>query len=103
MEAHKTADEAEKRAADASIKLAEVTVSAKAAYRQYREKRLNRIKELVAKNALDEEARDEQEDFYQSAFEAENAARERVNESKEKSAAAAAEVKQAEADLKAAA
>ena len=102
MEAHKTAAQAEKRAADASIKLAEVTVRSKTAYRQYRESRLKRIKELVAKDALDEQVRDEQEDFYQSAFEAENAALEQINEMKEKAAAAEAKVKRAEADLQAA-
>jgi RND family efflux transporter MFP subunit len=99
MTANKTAAEAEARAADAAIHLAEVMVRAKKAYRDYREKRLKRIKDLVAKEAVDENLRDEQEDYYLSALEAENAALEKVNETKEKAAAARAKIAQAQADL----
>jgi HlyD family secretion protein len=99
MKAHKSVAEAEARAADASVVLARVLVRAKTAYRGYREKQLNRVKELVAKNAVDERLRDEQEDYYLSALEAENAAQEQVNTAKEKAAAAAARITQAEADL----
>jgi RND family efflux transporter MFP subunit len=99
MTAHKTAAEAEARAADASINLARVLVKAKTAYKDYREKRLKRIKDLVAKEAVDENLRDEQEDYYLSALEAENAALEKVNETKERATAAHAKILQAQADL----
>jgi RND family efflux transporter MFP subunit len=99
MKAHKAAAEAESRAAEVSITLAKVLVKAKTAYRQFREKQLKRVKELVAKEAVDERLRDEQEDFYMSALEAEHAANEQVNTSIEKAAAAKAKIDQAQADL----
>jgi RND family efflux transporter MFP subunit len=102
MVAHIAAAEAEARAAAAYVKLATVTVKAKTAYREYREKQLNRIKELVSKSAVDERLRDEQEDYYLSAFESENAAKEQVSTSMEKELAAKAKIQQAEADKDAA-
>ncbi|MDB5309191.1 MAG: efflux transporter periplasmic adaptor subunit [Gemmataceae bacterium] len=99
MDAHKVAAEAEARAADAAIALARVMVKAKAAFRQYRERQLSRIKDLVAKHAESERLQDEQEDYYLSALEAENAARENVNTAQERAAAAHAKIAQAEADL----
>ncbi len=99
MKAHKTAAEADARAADAAVVLARVLVRARTAFRQYREKQLKRVKELVVKEAVDERLRDEQEDYYLSALENENAAQEQVNASKEKAAAAAAKILQAQADL----
>ncbi len=99
MEAHLRAAQAEARAADASVVLARVMVKAKAAYRQYRQKQLDRIKGLVAEKAVDAKLVDEQEDFYLSALEAENAANEQVNTSQEKAAAAKAKIDQAAADL----
>jgi len=99
MEAHKRGAIAEFRAADASIKLAKAQVKAKTAYRQYREKQLTRVKALVAEKALDAKLEDEQEDFYQSALENENAAQEQVNTSTEKAAAAKEKIAQAQADI----
>ena len=91
--------EAEARAADAATNLAKVTVRAKASYRQYREKQLARLKGLLADRAIDARLVDEQEDFYQSAFEGENAAKEQVTAAEERVAAAKAKVAQATADL----
>lgn len=91
--------EAESRAADAAVGLAKVTVRAKTAYRQYREKQLTRIKELAASRAVDARLADEQEDFYQSAVEGESSAKEQVNAALERAAAAKSKVVQAEADL----
>jgi RND family efflux transporter MFP subunit len=99
MEAHLRASRAEARAADASVVLAKVMVKAKTAYRHYREKQNERIKGLVAERAVDAKLADEQEDFYLSALEAENAAREQVNTATERAAAAGAKIMQAEADL----
>ncbi|OWK43359.1 efflux RND transporter periplasmic adaptor subunit [Fimbriiglobus ruber] len=102
MEAHLLAARAEARAADASVTLARVMVRAKTAYQQFRVKQLNRIKELVSAKALDARLEDEQEDFYLSALEAENAAKEGVNTAQEKAAASHAQITQAEADVDAA-
>jgi RND family efflux transporter MFP subunit len=99
MEAHQRAAQAEARAADASVTLAKVMVTAKTAYRVFREKRLHRIQGLAKERALDDNAVDEQEDYYQSAVEAENAAQENVNTAKEKASAAHAKIEQADADL----
>lgn len=93
------AAEAEARAAEASVGLAKVTVKAKTAFRQYREKQLTRIKELAASRAVDARLADEQEDFYQSAVEGENAAKEQVNAASERATATKSKVVQAEADL----
>ncbi len=98
-EASIKAAEAEARAAAAAVGLAKVTVKAKAAFRQYREKQLTRIKELAASRAVDARLADEQEDFYQSSVEGENAAKEQVNATLERAAAAKAKVAQSEADL----
>ena len=73
MDAHLTAAKAESKAADASITFAKVSLRAKTAYRKYREKQLNRIKDLVAQKALEGRLLDEQEDYYLSALESENA------------------------------
>jgi HlyD family secretion protein len=101
-EAQKTEAEAEARAAEASVKLATIMVKVKTAFRQYREKQLNRIKDLVARKAEDQRLQDEQEDYYLSAFEAENAAKEKVNAEQERVAAARAKIQRVEADIKAA-
>jgi RND family efflux transporter MFP subunit len=99
MEAHLRAAQAEARAAEASVKLARVLVRAKTAFRNYRQKQRDRIKELVEAKALEGKLLDEQEDFYVSAVEAENAALEQVNTSQERAAASKAKVAQAEADV----
>lgn len=97
-EARIKAAEAEGRAAESAVLLAKVLVRSKTSYRQYREKQLARIKELVAGKNLEARLEDEQEDFYQSAVEAEGAAKEQVSASQERAAAAKAKVTQAEAD-----
>ena len=99
MEAHLRAARAEARAADASVVLARVMVEAKTAYRNYRQKQLDRIKGLAAERAVDAKLVDEQEDFYLSALEAVNAANEQVNTSLEKASAAKEKIAQAEADV----
>ena len=99
MEAHLTAAESEAKSADASITLSKVLVRAKGAYRQYREKQLIRYKELAKKEAIEARVVDEQEDFYLSAQEGENAAKEGVNAAVERLATATAKIAQARADL----
>jgi HlyD family secretion protein len=92
--------EADSRAAKAAIALAQAEVKSKSAYRAFREKQRDRIRELFAKQAIDGKLVDEQEDQYQAAISAESAAEESVNAAKQKEAAARARVKQAQADLK---
>lgn len=99
MNAHLKAAEADAMAADASVKFAEVLVKTKTSFRKYREKQLKRIRELVRGQALDERTADEQEDYYQSAFEAENAALEAVNTAKQKATSAHAMIIKAQADV----
>jgi RND family efflux transporter MFP subunit len=99
MDAHLKVAQADARAADKSVDLARVMVKVKTAYRRYREKQLDRVKGLYADKAIDAKLVDEQEDFFLSAQEAENAAVEQVNTSLEKATAAKAKITQAEADL----
>lgn len=99
MDAHLAAAEAEWRAAQASVKLSEVMVKAKTAFRHYREKQLERIKGLYAQNAVDAKLVDEQEDYFLSAQEAENAAKEHVITAQEQANAAKAKIDQTKADL----
>lgn len=99
MEAHLAAAQAEAKAADAAVTLAKSTVRAKTSFRQYREKQLARMTELAKERALEARVVDEQEEFYQSAVEAENAAKEGVNTATEKATFARAKIDQAAADL----
>ncbi|MBP3953928.1 efflux RND transporter periplasmic adaptor subunit [Gemmata sp. G18] len=99
MEAHVTAAESEAKSAEASVALANVLVRAKKAYRQYREKQLNRFRELADQKAIEQRVVDEQEDYYLSAFEGENEAKEAVRAAIERVAAAKAKIVQARADV----
>src|SRR5262249_19187753 len=99
MEAHQTAAEAEAKATATAGDLAKALVRAKSSYRKYREKQLARIKELADQNGIDRRTVDEQEDFYLSALEAENAAKVAVSEAEQRATAAAAKITQAKADL----
>ena len=99
MEAHLVATRAEAKAAEAAVTLAKVMVRAKGSYRQYREKQLARMKELVKERALEARVVDEQEDYYLSALEAENAAREGINTAVGRATATRAKIDQAGADV----
>ena len=90
---------AEAKAAEASVALAKVSVRAKAAYRQYREKQLTRIRELAKQQAIEPRVVDEHEDYFLSAQESENEAKESVNAATERAATATAKIAQAKADV----
>jgi HlyD family secretion protein len=92
--------EADLGTATAGIALAKAEVKSKTSYRAYREKQRDRIRDLVARMAIDAKLADEQEDQYQAALSAELAAEEAVNAAKQKEAAAVARVKYATAELK---
>lgn len=100
MKAAITTAEADLGAAAASVALAQAEVKSKTSYRAYREKQRDRIKDLVARSAIDAKLADEQEDHYQSAVSAELAASAGVNAARQKEEAARARVQQAQADLK---
>jgi HlyD family secretion protein len=93
--------QAEARAAESSEKLAAILVKAKSAFRSYRERQLNRIKDLVARKAEDQRLQDEQEDYYLSALQEENAAKEKVIAEQERVNAARVKIQRVEADIKA--
>lgn len=99
MMAKITAVEAEARAATSSVVLAEAQLTAKASFRSFRKKQLDRMRELLAKDAVDARLVDESEDQYQSAFSSETAAKEAVTTAKLQVASADAKVMQAKADL----
>ena len=99
MEAHLAAAKAESKATEAAVGLARVIVRAKTSYRQYRDKQLTRYKELAKERALEARVVDEQEDFYLSALEAENAAKEGISTAIERATAARAKIDQADADI----
>lgn len=99
LQAHLVAAQSEAKAAEAGVSLSKALVRAKTAYRQYREKQLARFTDLAKQRAIEQRVVDEQEDFYLSAQEAENAAKEAVNAAAERSATAKAKIAQAEADI----
>lgn len=92
--------EADLGAASAGFALAQAEKKSKSSYRDYREKQLQRTKELVSRMALEARLAEEQEDQYQAALAAELAATEAVSAAKQKELASKARVKQAEADLR---
>lgn len=100
MEAAITTVEADLGAATAAIALAQAEQKSKVSFRNFREKQLERIRDLVSRMAIDAKLADEHEDQYQSAISAELAATEAINAAKQKEAAARARVKQAQADLR---
>jgi RND family efflux transporter MFP subunit len=85
-------------AAEAAVALARADHKSKTSYRAYREKQRERVRALADEKAVDRKLAEEQEDHYQAAVAAELAATESVTTAKQKVAAAAARVIQAEAD-----
>lgn len=92
--------EADLGAATTAIGLAQAEQKSKVSNRAYREKQRDRIKELVARMAIDAKLADEHEDQYQAAISVELASNEAVSAARQKEAAARARINQAKADLK---
>jgi RND family efflux transporter MFP subunit len=92
--------EADLAAATAMIALAEAEQKSKVSHRAFREKQRDRIRDLVARMAIDAKLADEQEDQYQAAVSAEVAALEAITAARQKEAAARARVGEAQADRK---
>ena len=103
MEAHIAAAEAEAKADAAAVKRADAMVRARTAFRKYREKQRVRFEELANKQAIEPRVVDEQEEYFLSAQESENEAKEAVTAAIERVATAKAKIAQAKADLEEAA
>ena len=99
MEAHVASAEAENRSAKSLIEVAKSEVQSKSAYRSYRKKQLDRMKQLSEMKAVDNRLVDENEDQYESAVGAENTARIGVSNASLKAEAAEAKIAEAKADL----
>lgn len=99
MEAQIAAAEADAKSAEASVLIAKSQFKAKGAYRKFREKQLNRLKELNAERAIDARIVDESEDQFEASVEAENSASETVSGAEQQVLAAHARVIKAKADL----
>jgi RND family efflux transporter MFP subunit len=92
--------EADLGAATSAVALAQADKKSKESHRAFREKQRDRIRGLVARNAIDAKLVDEQEDHYQSAVASELGAEEAITAARQKENAAHARVKQSQADLK---
>lgn len=98
-EAKVLAAEAEARAAKSVIIFNEALASAKTSYKTFRKKQLERMRDLLAQNAVDARTVDESQDQYESALSSEIAAKESVNAAKLQAESAEAKVALAKADL----
>ena len=85
--------------ATAAIALAEAETLSKTSYRSFREKQRDRMKDLVARMAIDVKLAEEAEDQFQAAASAESAAKQSTVAARQKETAAKARVDQARADL----
>jgi RND family efflux transporter MFP subunit len=93
-----TTAEADHRASQAAVQLAQAEQKSKESYRAYRSKQRDRLRGLLAEKAIDAKLVDEQEDQYEAAASAELAAGEAVTAAKQKEVASGARVEQAKAD-----
>jgi RND family efflux transporter MFP subunit len=91
--------ESMKKASAASVEQAKADVAAKTAFREYRGKQLERIKGLVARQAVEEKLQDESQDQYDASLGAERSAQAAVLTAQADLAAKQALVEQAQADL----
>ncbi|MFO1096323.1 MAG: efflux RND transporter periplasmic adaptor subunit [Planctomycetaceae bacterium] len=91
--------EAEAKAAQVGLTTAETVHRAKTSYRKYREKQLARLKSLNAESAIEAKVVDESQDYYESAVEAEAAAKVAVAKAQEDATAAVARIALAQAEL----
>ncbi|WP_020471771.1 efflux RND transporter periplasmic adaptor subunit [Zavarzinella formosa] len=99
MEAHVVSAEAESRSAKSMIEVSQSEVQSKTAYRTYRKKQLDRMKQLSEMKAVDSRLVDENEDQYEAAFGAENTAKIGVSHARLNAEAAEAKIAEAKADL----
>ncbi len=91
---------AESKAKSAMINLAKATLKSREFYQEFRKKMLDRIIELVKKNAIEAKLQDEEQDHFDSAFEAVIAAKEGVVKAELDYEASNYKILQAKADVK---
>jgi RND family efflux transporter MFP subunit len=99
MNAHVTAAKADLKAADAGVLLAEANAKSKAAELRFRQKQLDRMKDLFASKSIDERLVDEHIERRDAAQEAERAARAAIANAQAQVAAMQAKIQQADADV----
>jgi RND family efflux transporter MFP subunit len=98
-EAHVTSARADLKAAEAGVLLAEANAKSKAAELRFRQKQLDRMKELFASKSIDERLVDEHHERRDAAQEAERAARAAIANAEAQVAAMQAKIQQAQADV----
>jgi RND family efflux transporter MFP subunit len=99
MLAHVTSAKADLKAAQAGVTLAEANAKSKAAELRFRQKQLDRMKDLFASRSIDERLVDEHVERRDATQEAERAARAAISNAEAQVAAAQAKIEQAEADV----
>jgi RND family efflux transporter MFP subunit len=99
MKARVTSAQADLEAAKAAVTLADATARSKAAELRFRQKQLDRMKDLFALKSIDERLVDEKTEQRDAAQEAERSAVAAIATAKAQVAAAAAKIEQAEADV----
>jgi RND family efflux transporter MFP subunit len=99
MKARVVSAKAELDAVKASVPQAEAVAKSKSAELRFRQKQLERMRDLFATNSIDERTVDEKIELRDAAREAEIAANEMVTSVKAKVVATAAKIQQAEADV----
>ena len=99
MRARIATAQAEKQAALAGVKQAEATAKSTAAALRFREQQLARMKDLFARNSIDERLVDEKTEQRDAALEAHLAAEAAILTSKAQVAATEAKIEQAKADV----
>lgn len=99
MQARVTSAKADLEAAHATVIFAEANAKSKAAELRFRQKQLERMKDLYALKSIDERLVDEKTEQRDAARETELSARAGIASAKAQEAAAAAKIQQAEADV----
>jgi HlyD family secretion protein len=89
-------------AARAAVVQAEANAKSTAANLRFREKQLQRMKDLFASKSIDERLVDESQERHEAAFETEQAAKAAIHTTKAQALAAEAKIRKAEADVLAA-
>lgn len=87
-----------KKASEASVEQSKAEVAAKTAFREYRAKQLERIRGLVARNAVEEKLQDEAQDQYEASLGAERSSQAAVLTAQADLASKQALIEQAQAD-----
>jgi HlyD family secretion protein len=99
MDARLVSAKADRDAVKAFVKQSEASAKSAMAWLRFRDKQLNRMKELFALKSIDERLVDEMQERFEAATESQNAAVATVETANAKVAAAEAKIKEVEADV----